>query len=62
MTQACNAVGLSRATAYRRLRPPMVTCAPPPKPSHRRIPDAERETILAVLDSERFIDRPPREV
>ena len=62
MTQACEAVGLARATAYRHLRPPMVTCAPAPKPSHRRIPDAERKAILAVLDSERFIDQPPREV
>jgi putative transposase len=30
--------------------------------SHRRIPDEERASILAVLDSERFIDQPPREV
>ena len=62
MNRACEALGLPRATAYRRLRPPMVTCAPPPKTSHRRIPDGEREAILAVLDSERFIDQPPREV
>ena len=61
MNRACEALGLPRATAYRRLRPPMVTCAPPPRPSHRRIPNAEREAILAVLDSERFIDQPPRE-
>lgn len=40
----------------------MVTCAPPPAPSQRRIPQGEREAILAVLDSERFIDQPPREV
>jgi len=62
MNRACEALGLPRATAYRRLRPPTVTCAPPPKPSHRRIPNDEREAILAVLDSERFIDQPPREV
>lgn len=40
----------------------MVTCVRPPKPSHRRLPDEERATVLAVLDSERFIDQPPREV
>jgi hypothetical protein len=62
MTRACQAVGLHRATAYRHLRPPVMTCAPRRKPSHRRIPDAERASMLAVLDSERFIDQPPREV
>ena len=61
MSRACRALGLPRATAYRRLRPPVVTCAPPPKPSHRRIPDDERQAVLTVLDSERFIDQPPRE-
>jgi putative transposase len=40
----------------------VVTCASPPKPSHRRIPDDERAAVLEVLDSERFIDQPPREV
>jgi putative transposase len=62
MKRACEAVGLSRATAYRRLQPPVVTCAPPRPPSHRRMPDPERAQVLAVLDSERFIDQPPREV
>lgn len=62
MKRACAAVGLSRATAYRRLS----SSSPPPsaarRSSARRIPDAERSEILAVLDSERFIDQPPREV
>ena len=62
MTRACDALGVPRATAYRHLRAPMLTCAAPRKPSHRRLPDAERNAILAVLDSERFIDQPPREV
>ena len=62
MNRACKAVGLPRATAYRHLRPPVVTCTPPRKPSHRRMPDEERGAVLAVLDSERFIDQPPREV
>jgi len=39
-----------------------MTCAAPGKPSHRSVPDAERNAILTVLDSERFIDQPPREV
>lgn len=62
MNRACKAVGLPRATAYRHQRPQVVTCAPPRPPSHRRIPDQERAQALSVLDSERFIDQPPREV
>ena len=62
MTRACQAVGVSRATAYRHLTPSNMTCARPPKPSPRRLPDHERAAVLAVLDSERFIDQPPREV
>jgi putative transposase len=57
-------VGLSRATAYRRLRPrDSVRDSDPVRPrSHRRIPDEERAAILELLDSEHFIDQPPREV
>jgi putative transposase len=62
MSRACAAVGLSRASAYRHLssspRPPLAAR----RASARRIPEAERSEILAVLDSERFIDQPPREV
>jgi len=60
--RACQAVGLSRATAYRHLRPGPVATTRVGKQSHRRIPDAKRAEILSVLDSERFIDQPPREV
>lgn len=63
MTRICEALGLSRATAYRRLKPKTATVEPPARPSSkRRIPDAEREHILEVLDSKRFIDQPVREV
>jgi putative transposase len=60
--RACQAVGLSRATAYRHLRPAPAPATRTRKRSHRRIPDATRAEILSVLDSERFIDQPPREV
>jgi putative transposase len=62
MNRACEAVGLPRATAYRhgRPRPPRVT--QPRRRSSRRMSDAERAAVLAVLDSERFVDQPPREV
>lgn len=62
MRRACAAVGLSRATAYRRLGSSPQPPSAARRPSARRIPDAERSEILAVLDSERFIDQPPREV
>lgn len=63
MNRACAAVGLVRATAYRHLAPKPAERERPARPSpRRRIPDEERAAILAVLDSERFIDQPPREV
>jgi putative transposase len=63
MTRACAAVGLSRATAYRRLRPASSAApAPSRRRSKRRLSDAERARVLEMLDSERFIDQPPREV
>ena len=64
MNAACEAVGLSRATAYRRLAPQLdrSTAVVPRSAPVRKIPEAERQEILAVLDSERFIDQPPREV
>lgn len=70
MKRACAAVGLSRASAYRHLRsltqpPSAAQCKPSSatkSTSARRIPDTERAEILALLDSERFIDQPPREV
>ena len=65
MTRACAALGLSRATVYRHLRPRSkanTADVPSRARSHRRIPDEERIAILELLDSERFIDQPPREV
>lgn len=60
--RACKAVGLSRATAYRYLRPAAASSTRARKRSHRRISDAKRAEILSVLNSERFVDQPPREV
>ena len=61
--RACDAIGLSRATAYRLLRQrPGRQLRGRRARSHRRIPDDKRSEILAVLDSERFVDQPPREV
>ena len=58
---ACVALGVSRATYYRRLRP----TAPPPvprSPSPRRLQPAERRAILDVLHTPRFVDAAPAEV
>lgn len=66
MNRACVAVGLSRATAYRRLRPkPPFTnefAKPTRRRAARRLSDDERSAIITVLNSERFCDQPPREV
>jgi putative transposase len=62
MNAACAALGVSRATAYRLQHGRQHGPRAPRTRSHRRISDAVRAAILAVLDSERFVDQPPREV
>jgi putative transposase len=60
----CDALGLARATFYRRRG------APPPEPSalrERRAPrhalaPADREQVLALLHENRFVDLPPAQV
>jgi len=59
---ACRALGLPRATAYRRQTPKARPARKPRKPSSRRLEDAERQHVLGLLHSERFADQPPREV
>ena len=57
---ACTALSVSRATLYRRRRPPR---PPRPRPpSHRALSEAERGHVLEVLTSERFVDKAPAEV
>ena len=58
----CRALGLARATVYRRRRPP--TCRPRRKrPTPRRaLAPRERQAVLDVLHTERFCDRSPVEV
>ena len=58
----CQSVGLARATLYRRRQP-----ARPPTPtvraaSSRALVPAERQAVLNVLHSERFVDHSPAEV
>ncbi len=59
---ACRALGVSRASLYRRRFP-----APPRKPTARRAParalsKAEQDGVLDELHSERFVDSSPAQV
>lgn len=59
---ACRALGASPATVYRRRRPPQPR-APRPRPTPARaVSEPEREAVLEVLHSERFVDVSPEEV
>ena len=58
---ACQALSVSRATFYRRKRPAPGHQQPRPTPA-RALCESERERILDVLASPRFVDRSPAEV
>ncbi len=57
---ACAALGVNRATVYRRRRP-RATPAPRPHPV-RALTPPERQAVLAQLHSPRFVDQAPAEV
>ena len=57
---ACAALGLSRAQYYRRKKP-ATERKPRPTPP-RALSAAERAEVVEVLDSERFVDEPVRQV
>ena len=58
---ACRALGVSRATLYRRRRS-VPGRQPPRKRPARALDEAERERVLDVLAGPRFVDRSPGEV
>jgi putative transposase len=58
----CQSVGLARATLYRRRQPARVAALTPRRPSSRALVPAERQAVLDVLHSERFVDHSPAEV
>lgn len=62
IVQACNALGISRATMYRRTTPPNPPSYSSRPPNPRRLGEDERQAILDVLHSEQFVDQPPPEV
>jgi putative transposase len=60
--RACTLLGASRATRYRRRRPPMPR-PPAPRPAPpNRLTEQERQRVLAVLRSEEYCDLAPAQV
>ena len=58
----CDSVGLARATLYRRRRPARSLTPSVRAASSRALGRAERQAVLDVLHSDRFIDQSPAEV
>ena len=58
---ACRAVGASVATIYRHRRPPEPRPSKPRPTPARALTEPERQQVLEVLHSERFVDTSPEE-
>jgi putative transposase len=59
---ACRALGASRASVYRRRRPPRVRQPRPRRPPSRALTGPERARVLDELNSDRFVDCSPAQV
>jgi putative transposase len=59
---ACRALGAAPATIYRRRRPPKARPGRPRAVPARALSESERQAVLAVLHSERFVDCSPAQV
>jgi putative transposase len=59
---ACRALGAAPATIYRRRRPPQPRPSRPRPTPDRALTPSERERVLEVLHSERFVDCAPTQV
>ena len=60
VASATQALGVARATLYRRRTPPVPTMGPRPlRASPRALYTSERESALALLHEDRFVDRSP---
>ena len=62
MGAACRALGVPRATFYRRQRPKNEVATKPRPQSHRALSAAERTEVLEKLHAPRFADKAPAEV
>jgi putative transposase len=58
---ACSTLGVPRASYYRAQRPP-VTTVRARRRSARALSAAQRREVLETLNSERFVDKPPRQI
>jgi putative transposase len=59
---ACAALGLARASWYRRLRPLSARLPARRRTSPRRLSDPEHAAVMGVLHEPRFADQPPAQV
>jgi putative transposase len=59
---ACEALGIPRASYYRRIRPPAEPAVRPRKTPARALVPEERTAVLNALHSEHFADKAPAEV
>lgn len=59
---ACRALGAAPATVYRRRRPPAPRPSRPRPVPERALSQAEREEVLELLWSERFVDCSPAQI
>jgi putative transposase len=59
---ACRALGASRASLYRRRRPPEPPERRPRQPPPRALSEPERARVLGELNSDRFVDCSPAQV
>ncbi len=65
VSQACEALGIPRASFYRRRQPPQSESARDDAPtarSSRALSQPERDVVRQTLYSERFMDKSPRQV
>lgn len=58
---ACRALGMARSTLYRHRQPASEGVVQTRK-SYRALTEVERENVLSVLHSERFVDQSPAEI
>ena len=60
--RACELLGASRATHYRRRRPPVLGPRPPRPSPPNALGQAEREHIVSVLRSQEYCDLAPAQI
>jgi len=63
VSRACRSLGIARASFYRFVSPQRSAAEPAKRPKpERALSESERQQVLEMLHSERFMDQPPGEV